>query len=395
VKRIILVLTAALLLPDSLLSQSPSVELQAEIAKIDAHAADPAQKFAVAWAIADHLKIHRNHLALLSRQSGQTYGQIFRSTLEQAGETPEGILHQARELNAQIERSFPTTREQPETASSLQPVMYITTTVDHNSVGTFYSAVPQLGIESRNAVLTLALPFYRIAGAGSTSGGTGDMQANAYLYTQLGNFHIGGGILAGFPTGNDSLGLSAGKVTVDGTVQLSWQPGKARVFVIPGFANSVFNNVVYQRPYISDGNAAHVTAGAEVQAHRRLVIGVGGFALRPTGSQLVISRTSVEPSPASQPAQPQPPRGPPPGRGRGVGPKVRAPGEPPVFEQGTTAEVSAADLRDHGVSGWSYVRLHPSVSLQFAVARSVPFRLTTARVGLAFNVARLLSLSRH
>ncbi|MBK5295340.1 MAG: hypothetical protein JJE04_27135 [Acidobacteriia bacterium] len=385
----------ALLAPAGAFPQAGNPELKQEIDKIDAYAANPDRKFAAAAAIAGHLKIHRNRLALLSRQTGQSYGRLFQSQLEQAGYPPEEILLQARLLNTAIQRSLSETGDRPDAPSSVAPVLYLSTSVDHNSAGTFYTAAPQIGVESRNGVLTLTVPFYRNSGVLSSSGGIGDLLANGHLFGNIGDFQIGGGILLGVPTGNRSLGLSAGKVTFDGVAQLAWQPGKVRVFVSPGFANSVFNNVVYQRPYISDGNAAHLTSGIEFQAHRRIVIGAGGFALRPLGAQSVISRVSAEPAPTNQPAQPQPTQGPPPGPGKRVGPKNRPPNEPPVFEQGTIAEVSAQDLRDHGASVWSYVRLHPALTLHLAVARSVPFRLTTARVGLGFNVARLLPRARH
>jgi len=52
------------------------------------------------------------------------------------------------------------------------------------------------------------------------------------------------------------------------------------------------------------------------------------------------------------------------------------------------ATVQASDLRDHGVNAWSSIAIHPAISIQIAVARSLDFSLTTVRVGLGFNFGR-------
>ncbi|MCL5742760.1 MAG: hypothetical protein M1541_02360, partial [Acidobacteria bacterium] len=80
-----------------LAAQSPS--LDSEIRRIDSAAENPQNKMVVVAAEADQLKMHRNHLMLLRRQTGKSYGQIFVSTLKSAGQNDDVILEQARVLN--------------------------------------------------------------------------------------------------------------------------------------------------------------------------------------------------------------------------------------------------------------------------------------------------------
>lgn len=390
-----------LLLPIARSDQPHTPELEAEVKKIDTAAADSDAKPVVAAAVADHLKVHRNHLVLLRKQTGRSYGQIFVSTLEANGAGQEEILRQARALNREIEKRLRASRasdpEQEQAGPSLRPALSLSTAVDHNSVGTFYSLVPQVGIESRNAALVVGAPYYSNSGAASSAHGIGDVYAAGFLSGNIGLFELGAGVTAGFPTGDRSLGLSAGKVTYDGVATVARPFQSARLFLNAGVTNSVFSNVGYQRPYVTDGSATHFSGGLEVRAARRLILGGGGFAVRPAGAQVVFSRvTAPEPPPATSPP-PQPPGGGrPPGRGRGTGPPSGVPhGQPPVFDIGTPTEVAASELRDHGANVWGSLYLHPAVSLNAAVARSVPFRLTTVRVGLGFDVARLLFPGRR
>lgn len=52
--------------------------------------------------------------------------------------------------------------------------------------------------------------------------------------------------------------------------------------------------------------------------------------------------------------------------------------------------VPASEIADHGANGWVSLVLTRGLSLNLGVARSIPFHLTTARVGLNFDVGRLL-----
>jgi hypothetical protein len=382
--------------------QALNPELHIEIEKIDAQAADPDRKAVVAGAVADHLKIHRNRLALLRRETGQSYGRIFVSELEKAGTGPDEILRQARRLNQEILARLGGGAVESR-RSAVRPVLFLGAGTSHSDVGTFYSITPQAGIESRNAGLVLAVPTYRLTAREASTGGLGDVTATGYALASAGRFDLGASLAVGFPTGDRDLGLGAGKTTVDLVAMLSRRIDRVRLFADAGFTNSIFANVGYQRPYITDGNAVHFSGGVEARLAPRLVLGAGGFAVRPTGRQKVVSRIpvpeteSVTSALTATAAQPFPPPGQP-GRGRG-----RGPGEPPIpgaglrppgVEPTAPVEATVEELRDHGPIGWVSLYLHPAVSLNFAVARSMPFQLTTVHFGLGFDVGRLLFVPR-
>ena len=77
----------------------------------------------------------------------------------------------------------------------------------------------------------------------------------------------------------------------------------ARPWVSAGFANSVFNNAVYQRPYVTDRNAIHVSGGVDFTLPRKFAVGIGGFGLEPIGNQVVYSETVQAGSPGSSGTQ--------------------------------------------------------------------------------------------
>jgi hypothetical protein len=372
-------------------AQVRNPEVEAEVRRIDARAADPDGRIVVATAMADHLKIHRNRLSLLRRQTGRSYGEIFVAQLQAAGAAPEEILRQARLLNDRIDRRSGF----EESGFGWRPVLMLDTSLDHNAVGTFYSLVPQAGVGSERAALIFGAPFYRNSGAGFSQGGLGDVYVSGYVAGTTGSLEAAALLTAGFPTGDRDRGLGAGKVTADGSGSLAWRWGRVRPYINAGVANFIFGNVAYQRPFITDGNAFHAAGGVEVNPAPRFTLGAGAFSVRPFGTQSVISRTPSEDTSsqaaASQAAAQVPEPGPPAGRGRPPSPP--GPSRRPPFvdtPSPTPTLVPSEELNDHGGNAWLSLRLHPAVSLYFSAARSVPFHLTTIRAGLGFNMGRLL-----
>ncbi|MCL5742761.1 MAG: hypothetical protein M1541_02365, partial [Acidobacteria bacterium] len=287
--------------------------------------------------------------------------------------------------HAAIERKLKDTGESEE--PRISPVLSVDTAADHNSAGTFYTVMPEVGIDSRHASLVASIPWYRNSGSTFSNAGIGDVYATGLLRTSVKRYDLASSLTIGFPTGDHALGLGAGKLTFDaaGTVVVNF--GKIRPFVTAGFANSIFN-IGYQRPYISDGNPAHFAGGAEFQLTGRLLVGVGGFAVRPQGEQAVVSRAMA--------AMPGNGNGTGSGNGMGAGNGMGngrgQSGTPhvPVYAVAPQYSAPASDLQDHGANAWASFRLHQGVNLNFAVARSVPFQLTTVQVGLGFDLAHFL-----
>jgi hypothetical protein len=386
-------------LPLSLSAQTSNPDIESELKKIDALTADPDIKLVVVAAIADHLKVHRNHLILLSKETGQSYGRVFVSTLRERGLEDAGVLRELRLTNREISRRLAQFKAPPGETTRPRPVLFMSTAVDHNSAGTFYSLVPEIGIDSSRASLVVGIPYYRTFTTNLTTGAVGDVYLAGFLRGRAAGFELGAAINIGTPTGDPSKGLGAGKVTADATGTIARRYEFARPWLSAGFANSVFNNVGYQRPYVADGNAAHFSGGLDLSVGRRLTMGFVGFALRPTGTQTVHSQTMVT-NMASGTSMPgaggMMPGGPMmPGMGGSNGTGTPTDSSMPFYDRAQETVVSADELRDYGASGWLSIRLHRGVSLNVGAARSVPFHLTTARVGLGIDVARLLFPGKH
>lgn len=425
--RLALLTVFLALAPAMAAEQASNPALDAEIAKIDAVTADPDRKMIAAEAIARRLGTHRNHLLLLRRQTGRSYGHIFVSRLEAAGKNHDEILAEVRAVNRQLEEALRRFQrlggDQEGGSPPPRPILYLGAGVDHNSTGTFYTLVPEVGIDTRRLSFVVGVPYYKNSGTQLSAAGIGDIYASGLVRGRAGRYDLGANLVVGFPTGDSSKGLGAAKTTFDvsGIVQRRFE--RLRPFLKAGVANSIFNNVGYQRPYISTGSAAHLSGGVDVRALSRLTIGVGGFAVRPWGTQTVHSRMNMQMSAmggadsmpgndtpgAGMPGTGMPGMGTPgagmpgmglPGAGSGTvgGTGFQPPdsgGNMPVYALTQQSVVQAEELRDHGVAIWASFRLRTGITLNFAVARSIPFELTTVGFGLGFDFARLLFPGKH
>jgi hypothetical protein len=242
----------------------------------------------------------------------------------------------------------------------------------------------QAGVDSGRFALIGGVPVYRLDGRGLQATGVGDAYAAAFARLPAGRFHIDTAFTLSAPTGDHDQGLGAGRVSVDlnGTVERRFE--RLRPFATLGFTNSLFNNVGYQRPFISNGNALYGAGGLDFRIHRRLTLGVGGFGLHGMGEHLLISQAPAPPVIAGS--------GTPGGHmGPGMGGGVFGPGRPfttPVFSVGRETLLAGAEVSDSGASAWAGWSLTPEITLHINVARSVSYDLTTVRAGLTFNLSR-------
>ncbi|MDP2999082.1 MAG: hypothetical protein Q8N47_16455 [Bryobacterales bacterium] len=372
--------------------QTSPTNLEAQIAQIDRLAADPDAKLQLLHRMAVDLGTHRNRLILLKKQSEETFGQIYVRELRAGGFNDDTILKKLRSLEQRMKGVF----DSEQAPQGFQPLLYVGTTVDRNSAGTFVALSPEVGVDSERFALVAGIPVYGISATQREVTGIGDAYVAGFLRHQVGRYDLGTSLTLGFPTGDRSQGFGAGRISVDlnGTVQRGFE--RIRLFVTGGFTNSVFNNVGYQRPFISNGNALYASGGLDYRLHRRLTAGVGGFALHAMGTHTVISRmTGV--TPGSPPTQGMPPGGMPPGNMQ-PGPGTGMPGSGmmpsgglPFYGRSSQVSMPGDDLADRGVSGWVLWSLHPGVTLNLTLARSVPYELTTVRVGVGFDLSRPFS----
>ena len=282
---------------------------------------------------------------------------------------------------AQVETSLNQFETQGDNAggSPFQPVLYLYTGVNHNSARTFYYSTPEAGIETRWISFYAGIPLYRYASAESSGTGIGDAYVSVVLQGTAQGIHLSPVVAVRLPTGDADRGLGAGKTTFDASVSLRRPLGKFSPFITAGFTSFVFGNVGYQRPYITTGNTAYFSGGLDIEFFRRLTVGASGFALWPVESQTVFSQATGQGG-SSTPSGGM--------HGGMMGGGVLTGSISPVV-------VSSNDLQDHGVAGWISYPLHRTVSLNFNIARSFPFELTTVRFGFGLDLGRLLFPGRH
>ena len=404
--RIQTALFVLLILPPYVCAQTPDVAIQREISTVDALCADPDLKLAVVATMADSVQVHRNHLLLLHKDTGQSFATIFVSELRARGIDDEGILRRLSALLRVVNRQLARYHVVPPGATSPRPALSVRSSFDYNSSGTLYSLVPEFGVDSRHAAMVVGVPYYRTLATSVSSGGLGDVYVAGILRGRAAGFNFGSALTAGAPTGDRNKGFGAGKVTIDATGIVARRYEFARPWMSAGFANSVFNSAGYQRPYITDGNAIHVSGGVDFPLPRKLAVGIGGFGLEPIGNQVIYSQTVHSGSSGNggsqQPGQ-QNGGGMMPGGGMGSGTGMGNGGATtmapatsmPFYDRAQQSVVSASDLRDYGASVWLTVPLHAGLSVSSAVSRSVPFHSTTVRVSIGVDLAGLFFPGKH
>jgi hypothetical protein len=375
--------------------------LQTEITRLDALAANPDLKLVVVAAMADSLDVHRNHLLLQRKETGQSFALIFVAELRARGMNDNSILQSLREVRRQVDRQLK--RDGVTVGSGARPVVLLGSDADHSSAATVYSLVPEIGFDSSHVAAVIGVPLYRVSNSNLSSGGLGDVYVSTFLRGRTRGFDVGSTLTIGAPSGDRDKGLGAGKVTVDATGTISRRFEFAKPWISAGFANSVFNNVGYQRPYVTDGNAAHFACGVDFALPRGLSLGIGGFGLEPVGKQTIYSQAA--PASSQSGGQPNMPGGSGmmPGGGMGTGMPgtggMTMPSTPPssmpFYMAAQQSVVSASELRDYGPSLSLSIPLHAGLSLNAAIARSLPFDLTITRVGIAVDVAHFLFPGKH
>ena len=395
-----------LVLPPVLgLAETVGADIQREMRQIDALCADPDLKIAVVAVMADRIQVHRNHLLLLHKESGQPFATIFVAELRAGGGNDESVLRTlkavVREMNRQLLRSTNTISG----TTAPRPVLAVRSNVDYSSAVALYSLVPEVGIDSRRAAFVVGVPYYRSFSANVSSGGLGDVYAAGFLRGRASSFDFGSALTLGMPTGDRDKGFGAGKVSIDATGTMARRFESVRPWVSAGFANSIFNNVGYQRPYITDGNAIHLSGGVDFSLPWKMSAGIGGFGLEPVGEQVVYSQAVAAATPSSGTQQTGSPNGggmmPGGGMGSGMGTGtgggiVMPPaGSMQFYQQSQRSSIRAADLRDYGASAWLSVPLHAGLPFTSVVSRSIPFHATTVRVAIGADLARLLFPRKH
>ena len=167
--------------PPYVCAQTPDAAVQREMSKIDALCADPDLKLAVVAAMADSVQVHRNHLLLLHKDTGQSFATIFVSELRARGIGDEGILRSLSALRRDVNRQLARYNVATPNATAPRPVLSVRSSVDYNSSGTLYSLVPEFGVDSSHAAVVVGIPYYRTFGTNVSSSGVGDVYVAGFL----------------------------------------------------------------------------------------------------------------------------------------------------------------------------------------------------------------------
>jgi hypothetical protein len=359
-------------------------------AEINALAADPETKFQVLDLIGSDLGTHRNRLVLLKKETGLSFADIYSEELRKRGLTETGIVRRLQMVARRAAKNV----GRASVFGAARPIAYLGSSMDYNSIGTVVTLNPEIGLDLRSFGFVAGLPVYRVSSPQRNTTGIGDAYVSAFLRRPARLYEVASGFTLSVPTGSKEQGLGAGRVSVDvnGTVRRHFET--LHPFVGVGYTNSTFNNVGYQRPFISNGNAFYTSAGFDYRIGRRLTAGIGGFGLVAIGTQTLISQMSNMQSMDD------------PGSGIGGGPGMSngmhdgLPAHPemgagtPVSHYVPIRTVAARDASDYGASGWTSWSLHTDVTLSLRFAYSAPNRLTTVRLGVGFDLSHAVGRLR-
>lgn len=371
-QRLIFVILVPLCLPLALPGQGSVAEQRS---RIDQLTTDPETKFATLDAMASTLGTHRNRLILLRKESGRSFADIYADELRKRGASEPAIEARLRQVLSLVDGGSPRWRG----TNGPRPIAYLGATLDRNSAGVFVTLAPEIGVDFGRFALVAGMPIYRISATRREATGIGDAYVSAFVRQPLQRMDLGLALTVGAPTGSKDNGLGAGRVSVDlnGTLQRQFE--SIRPFVTGGYTNSTFNNVGYQRPFISNGNAFYASGGLDYSIRRRWTAGAGGFALHAIGSQTVISQMVGMPEGSM------------PGMGHGSGPHGMpagmSPGAP-VYGRAPVASVPGQDISDHGATGWTSWSPRQELTFHLRIAHSFPYGLTTVRLGMGIDLSR-------
>jgi len=147
--------------------------------------------------------MHRNRIILLRKETGKSYSSIVMERLRDSAADDKEVLRTVRHINVDVERRIAGGR-----AAGLAPVAYLTATWDYSAVGSIYTVLPEIGVQSRRLALVASVPLHRLTGTQQSATGVGDLQLSATLRHAGERFGAWGSISLGLPTGDSERGLA-------------------------------------------------------------------------------------------------------------------------------------------------------------------------------------------
>lgn len=165
------------------------------------------------------------------------------------------------------------------------------------------------------------------------------------------------------PTGSTSDGISTGHATYDWTNRIDHHFLGFVPFLEVGIADSIPDAFIYQHPYASYGNVAHIQAGAAYHFGPWVTVAASGYDIAPWGTQTIFSRVHAKSSPGRS--------------GR-------------VFEQNPQTTGGASIAQDDGFSAGLTFAPFKATAFSVGYTRSIQYDLNTISFGVTLNMRALL-----
>ncbi|WP_109489412.1 hypothetical protein [Occallatibacter savannae] len=167
---------------------------------------------------------------------------------------------------------------------------------------------PSLSLRpDRHAAIVAALPWYPTVAAytSTTSGGTttttlgqhrnvlGDANLTATAGGSQGDLNFNAGAALGFPTGDQSLGLSAGQTTWHLDTHLEYSAGPFTPDIEAGIGNSsAFASRTFRKSYTAVGRMANFQAGTSIDLPAKLSLDLEAYEAMPIQTQSLFGTIS-------------------------------------------------------------------------------------------------------
>ena len=204
------------------------------------------------------------------------------------------------------------------------------------------------------------VPVYFVFPSASTTATTGtrSFQGIGNAYGRLGlaldnpvvNFEST--LTVSAPTGDQTVGLSTGNVTVDWSNYFDHDIAKLTPFAEIGLANAVSDTAIFIRPYATYGTVLHWEAGARYKVAKTLSISGSVYGVEPWGKQTLVNRLSAL-----------------------FGP-----------QRSTGSDLT----QDHGFSGWAEIRPKAHLEFHAGYTHSTKYALDTFFFGTGVSLGKVL-----
>ncbi len=220
----------------------------------------------------------------------------------------------------------------------------------------------------RHVQFDVGLPFYLVSSTSSSSGsstGVGNLAAALRFFVPNQSLNYATSLTAFAPTGNESLGLSSGRVTFDWTNHVDHSFGWVTPHLDLGFGDTVLDTPHLLRPYTTLGFNTHVAGGASFDVWKFVSLDASAYDILPSGTQKMYSL--------------EVPLG-------FLG--LSTPLHGRAFESNHFTSGTADLTKDNGFSGSIDLAPNPCVDFSAGYTRSVRYAMDSVSFGFGVNVAK-------